>query len=49
MFEHQPYFLAKLSRMMYLCFMNKKVFIEDLGFKDYKDTWEYQEELLKES
>lgn len=40
-------FLAKLSRMMYLCFMNKKVFIEDLGFKDYKDTWEYQEELFK--
>lgn len=33
--------------MMYLCFMNKKVFIEDLGFKDYKDTWEYQEELFK--
>lgn len=27
--------------------MNKKVFIEDLGFKDYKDTWEYQEELFK--
>jgi lipoyl(octanoyl) transferase len=28
--------------------MNKKVSIQDLGFKDYKETWDYQEELFKE-
>lgn len=28
--------------------MNKKVQIQDLGRKDYKDTWEYQETLFKE-
>ena len=28
--------------------MNKAVNIQDLGLKDYKDTWEYQEELFKE-
>lgn len=28
--------------------MNKSVFLEDLGFKDYKDTWDYQEVLFKE-
>ena len=26
---------------------NKKLTIQDLGFKDYKQTWEYQEELFK--
>lgn len=28
--------------------MNKKIDIQDLGLKDYKETWEYQEELFKE-
>ncbi|WP_103072509.1 lipoyl(octanoyl) transferase LipB [Aquimarina sediminis] len=27
--------------------MNKKVQIQDLGQKDYKETWEYQEDLFK--
>ncbi|MET0759726.1 MAG: lipoyl(octanoyl) transferase LipB [Flavobacterium sp.] len=27
--------------------MNKKVILQDLGIKDYKETWEYQEELFK--
>jgi lipoyl(octanoyl) transferase len=26
--------------------MNKKVILQDLGQKDYKDTWDYQEELF---
>ncbi len=26
--------------------MNKKVQLQDLGRKDYKDTWDYQEELF---
>ena len=28
--------------------MNKKVQLQDLGNKDYKDTWDYQEALFKE-
>ncbi|RTY90252.1 lipoyl(octanoyl) transferase LipB [Flavobacterium sp. GT3R68] len=28
--------------------MNKKVQLQDLGLKDYKETWEYQEGLFKE-
>jgi lipoyl(octanoyl) transferase len=27
--------------------MNKKVLLQDLGYKDYKETWDYQEELFK--
>ena len=27
--------------------MNKKIQLQDLGNKDYKDTWEYQEKLFK--
>ena len=27
--------------------MNKKIQLQDLGNKDYKETWEYQEELFK--
>lgn len=27
--------------------MNKTIDIQDLGLKDYKDTWDYQEELFK--
>jgi len=27
--------------------MNKKVHIQDLGRRDYKDTWDYQEKLFK--
>ena len=27
--------------------MNKKVVLQDLGSKDFKDTWDYQEELFK--
>ena len=27
--------------------MNKTIHIEDLGLKDYKETWEYQEQLFK--
>ena len=28
--------------------MNKKVEVQDLGLKDYKDTWDYQEDLFKD-
>ena len=28
--------------------MNKKVQLQDLGLKDYKETWDYQEDLFKE-
>lgn len=28
--------------------MNKKVLLEDLGVRDYKETWDYQELLFKE-
>ena len=28
--------------------MNKQITIQDLGYKDYKDTWDYQEALFKE-
>ena len=28
--------------------MNKKIGIQDLGLKDYKETWDYQEYLFKE-
>ncbi|MBO0330385.1 lipoyl(octanoyl) transferase LipB [[Muricauda] lutisoli] len=28
--------------------MNKKVALQDLGFKDYKETWDYQEVLFKD-
>ncbi len=28
--------------------MNKKITIQDLGLKDYKETWDYQERLFKE-
>ena len=28
--------------------MNKKVQLQDLGNKDYKETWDYQESLFKE-
>jgi lipoyl(octanoyl) transferase len=26
--------------------VNKSVYLQDLGFKDYKETWDYQEELF---
>ncbi len=29
--------------------MNKKVILQDLGLKDYKDTWDYQELLFKQT
>lgn len=29
--------------------MNKKVFLQDLGQKDYKDTWDYQEQLFQDT
>ena len=28
--------------------MNKKIEIQDLGYKDYKETWDYQEYLFKQ-
>lgn len=27
--------------------MNKRILLEDLGYKDYKETWDYQEELFR--
>ncbi len=27
--------------------MNKTIALQDLGFRDYKDTWDYQEQLFK--
>ena len=29
--------------------MNKKVRVQDLGLKDYKETWDYQEQLFQET
>ncbi|MFZ0489795.1 MAG: lipoyl(octanoyl) transferase LipB [Salegentibacter sp.] len=29
--------------------MNKRVEVQDLGLKDYKETWDYQEELFKKT
>jgi lipoyl(octanoyl) transferase len=29
--------------------MNKKVLLQELGRKDYKETWDYQEQLFKET
>lgn len=29
--------------------MNKKVFLQDLGRKDYKETWDYQEQLFQQT
>ena len=29
--------------------MNKQVEVQDLGLKDYKETWDYQEELFKKT
>ncbi len=29
--------------------MNKKVVLQDLGLKDYKETWDYQEQLFQET
>ena len=34
--------------MLYLCRMNKKVEVQDLGNRDYKEVWDYQEQLFKE-
>ena len=28
--------------------MNKKIDLQNLGYKDYKETWDYQESLFKE-
>ena len=28
--------------------MNKKIQLQDIGTKDYKETWDYQEQLFKE-
>ncbi len=35
------------GRSLYLCNMNKRILLEDLGLKDYKETWDYQEQLFK--
>lgn len=29
--------------------MNRKIFVQDLGEKDYRDTWEYQEQLFQKT
>lgn len=29
--------------------MNKKVIVQDLGLKDYKESWDFQEQLFKET
>lgn len=29
--------------------MNRKIFVQDLGEKDYKDAWEYQEQLFQKT
>ena len=34
--------------MLYLCRMNKKVEVQDLGNRDYKEVWDYQEQLFKD-
>lgn len=35
-------------KVAYLCRMNRNVIFEDLGFRDYKETWDYQEERFQE-
>jgi lipoyl(octanoyl) transferase len=40
-------FVYKAFPHSYLCIMNKKVTFKDLGRKDYKETWEQQEQLFK--
>ena len=40
--------LVSLNCASYLCWMNKKVQLQDLGFKDYKETWDLQETLFKQ-
>ncbi|GAL89469.1 octanoate-[acyl-carrier-protein]-protein-N-octan oyltransferase [Jejuia pallidilutea] len=30
-----------------MLYMNKNIALQDLGFKDYKETWDYQEALFK--
>lgn len=34
--------------VLYFSKMNKEIQLQDLGNKDYKETWDYQEELFKE-
>lgn len=34
--------------MSYLCLMNKEVRLEDLGLFDYKECWDYQEQLFRQ-
>ena len=29
--------------------MNKTIHVQDLGLKDYKETWDYQEDLFKKT
>ncbi|MFK7814385.1 MAG: lipoyl(octanoyl) transferase, partial [Maribacter sp.] len=29
--------------------MNRKVLLEDLGLKDYKETWDFQEQLFQQT
>ncbi|MFZ4672054.1 MAG: lipoyl(octanoyl) transferase LipB [Flavobacterium sp.] len=31
-----------------ICNMNKKIQLQDIGIRDYKETWDYQEQLFKE-
>ncbi len=33
----------------YLCCLNKNIILQDLGNIDYKEAWEYQEQLFKET
>lgn len=39
--------LATSVRVIFKLFMNKQVIIRDLGNKDYKETWDYQENLFQ--
>ncbi len=40
--------IVSKPRFPYLYRVNKNIILEDLGNKDYKETWEYQEQLFNE-
>ena len=41
--------LSILSTLSYLCAVNKNIIVQDLGNRDYKETWDYQETLFKKT
>lgn len=46
-FKHSTLYLCYF-KLYHFNIMNKTIRLQDLGLKDYKETWEYQEVLFKE-